>query len=435
MSRVGDREGTLSGGAGRDHRAGGLIPARHPVLGAEAVAARIGHAVGPLQRPLLARHGAGGILPATHAKRLSVTPFRGLHEARIRHREGARCRPRIAGDGAGRIRPAPHTERAAVHLRHDQVVAQQAVLDGQPVQAPPVAARLDEGEAHPGLPLQARYAVHRPGGRIAGQQHALQHRAHGLQPFHGRLVEEGRHLLDVAGDEQEALAALGEPAQLATIVGGLGHGIAVGLQQLADAIEQGPAARADARHVLEDDQLGRILGEGLQHQPHAAQRQAVQGLVLVRARSPLGKQAREALAGRRQEHDVRVLAAGGGADVGRGRLTPAGPRLAAVEVAVLVAIEEIEHRALDAGETVEVADRGGIDVDATDAAEAPDHVAHTRVGAIEALGAPAQAAEQVEVPDLAHVGGAGREGEIALHAATPAHEAAGCGLRFGVFTV
>jgi hypothetical protein len=44
----------------------------------------------------------------------------------------------------------------------------------------------------------------------------------------------------------------------------------------------------DARHVFEDDQLGRVILECFQRQPHAAQRQAVQGLVFVGEAECLG---------------------------------------------------------------------------------------------------------------------------------------------------
>ena len=53
-----------------------------------------------------------------------------------------------------------------------------------------------------------------------------------------------------------------QAADLATVVRCLCHGIAVVTQHLADLIKQVPAAVCDARHVLEDDQLGRLVGEG-----------------------------------------------------------------------------------------------------------------------------------------------------------------------------
>ena len=65
--------------------------------------------------------------------------------------------------------------------------------------------------------------MHRAGGLdVAGQRHA----ADGAERLLLRLVQEGRHFLDVPRDQQEALARLGQTAQLAAVVSGFRHGVA-----------------------------------------------------------------------------------------------------------------------------------------------------------------------------------------------------------------
>jgi hypothetical protein len=71
-----------------------------------------------------------------------------------------------------------------------------------------------------------------------------------------------------------------------------------------------------------------------------------------------------------------------------------------VEGDVLLAVEQVQHGAAHAGQALEVADGGRVDVDAADAAEDAVHAAHHRPGPVEALGAAAQPAEQVAVPNL-----------------------------------
>jgi hypothetical protein len=249
---------------------------------------------------------------------------------------------------------------------------------------------------------------------VAGQRQPPQHVADGAQRPLRRLVEKGRHFGLVARDEQEPFAALSQAADNAAIMGRLGDRISVMPQQRADLVEQRTAARRDARHVLEHHQLGRVVLERLEHQPHAAQGQAIERLVLGQAAETLGQQAGNSLARRGQEHDVRALVPGRGLDVLRRRRAPAGGRGAAMEGRVLLSVEQIEHGARHAGEFFEVADRGRADVDATDAAERRLHVADACGAAIEPARPAAEAAKQVKVPDFAQLdgraGGVGHRG-------------------------
>jgi ABC-type hemin transport system ATPase subunit len=67
--------------------------------------------------------------------------------------------------------------------------------------------------------------------------------------------------------QQEALAMLRQVADLAAVVLGFLHRVAIGAQQRDDLVEQPAAARGDPRHVLEDDQLDRVVLVRLQRQP------------------------------------------------------------------------------------------------------------------------------------------------------------------------
>jgi hypothetical protein len=299
-----------------------------------------------------------------------------------------------------------------MHLGHDQIVPQRAVLDGQPVEAAPVAAGLHECQAHPGFPLQAGHAVHGACAQVAGLEHAAQHVAHGAQRLAAGLVQERGHFFGVTGHQQEAAAALRKAADFAAVVRRLGHGVAIGAQQGHDLVQQVPATRGDARHVFENHQLGRVIAPGLQHQPHAAQRQAVEGLVLVGLALALGQQAAESLAGRGQKHDVRAFAASCSLNIRGCGFLPVRWRLGAVEGAVLLAVEQIQHGAGHAGQAAEVADAGRVHVDAAQAAEFRLQVAHARARTVEAARAAAQAAEQMEVADF-H-GGGGSHGHAPL---------------------
>jgi hypothetical protein len=72
----------------------------------------------------------------------------------------------------------------------------------------------------------------------------------------------------------------------------------------------------------------------------------------------------EAFARRRQKYAVQVLVAHGGVNVGRHSLAPSRRRRVAVECFVLLATEQVEHRALDAAPRLERGDCAGVDVDA-----------------------------------------------------------------------
>ena len=207
----------------------------------------------------------------------------------------------------------------------------------------------------------------------------------------------------MARDQQEALAGLRKTPQPSAVVGGLRDDVAVGAQQAGDAVEELAAAIGDARHVLEQDQLGEIVLERFQHQEDAAQRQLVQRLILATLAFGLTEQPREPFAGRAQEDDVRPLVPGSGVDVGRRRLAPPGRWCMTVEGFVLLAIEQVEHRAGHAGEPREVADAAAVDVDAPDAAVVRNHVADPGRAAVEAARSTPQSAKQVEVSDFTPV--------------------------------
>src|ERR1700712_5139048 len=114
-------------------------------------------------------------------------------------------------------------------------------------------------------------------------------------------------------------------------MGRLGDGITVVAQQGHDLVEEMTAARCDTRDVLKYDQINRVVLPCLQHQPYATQRQSVQGLVFSSLAAGLRQQAAEAFAGRRQKHDVWLLATSRSVNVGRCRLTPSGRRFLPVE--------------------------------------------------------------------------------------------------------
>ena len=92
-------------------------------------------------------------------------------------------------------------------------------------------------------------------------------------------------------DQQEPFAALGQRAQLAAVVRGFGDGVAIGAQHVTNLVQQMAAARADARDVLENHQLWRVVGECLQHQEHATHGETVEGLIGVGFAQALRQQA------------------------------------------------------------------------------------------------------------------------------------------------
>lgn len=190
-------------------------------------------------------------------------------------------------------------------------------------------------------------------------------------------------------------------------MGSLGHGVAEPAEQAVDLVKQVPAAARQARDVLENDQRHWVISPCLAHQPDAAQRQLVQRLVLRGQAHLLRQQAAGAFAGRADEHGIRSAPAGGAADVLRGCLPPACRRLLAVEPHVLVACEEVQQGARDAGQALEVAQSGRVHVDPAEADPFGLDIADPRTRPVEAGGAAAQAAAEVEVVEgaLDHAAG------------------------------
>jgi hypothetical protein len=66
-----------------------------------------------------------------------------------------------------------------------------------------------------------------------------------------------------------------------------------------------------------------------------------------------------------------------------------------VEGAVLVAVEQVHDRALDAGHSLEIADRAGVDIDPACAFEPGGEAADARIGHVEAARAGADAARHM----------------------------------------
>ena len=141
--------------------------------------------------------------------------------------DGEAALPRRArtGDERAAIVPSAHAIGVIAHVgfRHDAEVGKHAVLDAQPVERAPVGAGLDEGEPHPRLPLQRWDAVHRTGARIAGKRQLADHLADTAQRVQAGLVDEGRHLVGVPSDQEEAFPALREVADQTAVVNGFGH--------------------------------------------------------------------------------------------------------------------------------------------------------------------------------------------------------------------
>ena len=71
-----------------------------------------------------------------------------------------------------------------------------------------------------------------------------------------------------------------------------------------------------------------------------------------------------------------------------------------MEVAILLAIEQVEHGPRHARKTAEVADRGGIDVHAAKSAVVCNHVADACGSGIEAFGPAAKTGKEMEVSDF-----------------------------------
>src|SRR5690606_19980959 len=87
-----------------------------------------------------------GVFPAPDTVGLAVLPGCRRIEAWVRDRVDAIRRPAAAGYSVAVLVPALHAQHAVVAFRHDQVIPQVPILDGQLVQAAPVAACLDESQ-------------------------------------------------------------------------------------------------------------------------------------------------------------------------------------------------------------------------------------------------------------------------------------------------
>ncbi|MCY1361513.1 hypothetical protein D9M69_481810 [compost metagenome] len=291
-----------------------------------------------------------------------------------------------------------HAQVAGLVLGHDQVVAQDSVFHHEAVERSPVLARLDQGEAKPSLPEQRRHPVHWACEfHVTGQWHAAEDLADAPQAVCLWLIQEGRHLLDMTGHQQETLAALRQAGDFAAVMHSLRHGVAVMGEQFDDLVQQVPAASGQAWHVLEHDQADRVVLPGLEHQPDAAQGQLIEGLVLGGKAHRLRQQAAGPLAWAGDEDGVRILVAGSAADVVDGGLTPAGRGLHAIEGDVLLAGEQVEQGALGAGELLEVGQACGVDINPADAAPIRLHVAHHRVAVVETSRPGPQAAAESEM--------------------------------------
>ncbi|ONC41675.1 hypothetical protein AQ914_18485 [Burkholderia pseudomallei] len=111
--------------------------------------------------------------------------------------------------------------------------------------------------------------MHRAAGGIAWQRHSAEQRADRLQRLLFRFVEEWRHFLDMSSDQQEAFARLGKTAQLTAVVSRFRHCISIAAQQVDNLVEQVSPPRRYAGHVLEYDQLDRIVDVRFKSQPDA----------------------------------------------------------------------------------------------------------------------------------------------------------------------
>ena len=340
-------------------------------------------------------------------------------DARVRDAEGAGSGSAVAGNRAGWRVPWLDAKGSVPPgmVRHQPELGENPILDAETLEGTPVGPCLNEGQAHPGLPLQGGNAVHWARRLdISRQRQATENVTDGAELALRRLVQERRNFLLVTRDEEEALPGLGEAAEFTAIMGRFRHGIAVAPKQGDDLLEKTTAPAGDARDVLEEDEFRRIVLEGFQGEPHAAQRESVQGLVFVREAQRFREQAGEAFARCRQEDDMRAFSTRGALDVLWPCGTPPERGRSAVEGGVLVGVEEIEHRAGNAGQPFEIPNGGRRHVDAAEAAEYGLHVADAGAAAVEAAGPAAEAAEQMKVADFAKVD---RGGIACRHGASP----------------
>src|SRR5690606_39584302 len=166
--------------AGNDG-AGSFIPWNYLVLAkAFCRASWIGHAESTLARAFHTDHRAAGFFPPADAILLVLRRTRGCPG--IGNGEGSIGWAVPAGYRAGGFIPARHPQIPGPVFRDDDQVTQVAILNCQLVQAAPVAARFNQGKAHPGLPLQGGYPMHWTASLdITGQRHAPQHVADAAQ--------------------------------------------------------------------------------------------------------------------------------------------------------------------------------------------------------------------------------------------------------------
>jgi hypothetical protein len=184
-----------------------------------------------------------------------------------------------------------------------------------PRQIPPVPAGRDERQPHPVDPRDPRQAVQVPRGRVVRQRQRPDDLAARLHPLLRRLVQVRRQLPLEPGDHEEPAPVLPEPAELAAVVRRLVQPVPVRREERPDLREELRSARHDPGHVLEDEQLRRVLRVGRQHEVERLERQPVQRLVLL-ARGRLGaEEPRHTLARSRAEDDVRRARAPRGDEV------------------------------------------------------------------------------------------------------------------------
>jgi hypothetical protein len=138
---------------------------------------------------------------------------------------------------------------------------------------------------------------------------------------------------------------------------------------------------------------------GFQGEPDATQGQAVECLIFGCLAFCLGEKPAEPLAGGRQKEDIGILMTKCGVDVGHRRCAPVVWRFATVECHILFAVKQIEARPWHSGQAGEVANGGGIDIDATEAAEVGFQIAKPWRRPVEAARSAADPTENMGVLD------------------------------------
>ncbi|NGO96582.1 hypothetical protein BJL96_21920 [Burkholderia cenocepacia] len=111
--------------------------------------------------------------------------------------------------------------------------------------------------------------MHRAADRIAWQRHSTEQRADRLQGLLFRFIQKRGYFLDMSGDQQETLAGLCKAAQFTAVVSRFRHGISIAAQQIDNLVEQVSAPGGNAGHILEYDQLDRIVDVRFKSQPDA----------------------------------------------------------------------------------------------------------------------------------------------------------------------